>query len=80
VALAVAAAASALLIGGAAQAGEPQAGEPQAGEPLNQDGPPGKPGSATNHCRTVPPQDDAGMTQCTARPGMPGAPGPATKP
>jgi hypothetical protein len=69
-ALAVAAAASALLIGGTAQAGEP----------LNQDGPPGEPGSATNHCRTVPPRDDDGSTHCTARPGMPGAPGPATQP
>jgi hypothetical protein len=69
-ALAVAAAASAILIGGAAQAGEP----------LNQNGPPGKPGSATNHCRTVPLQDDDGSTRCTARPGMPGAPGPAAQP
>lgn len=68
--LAALAAAAAMLIGGAAQAGEPS----------NQDGPPGKPGSATNHCRTMPPQDDAGLTQCTAHPGMPGAPGPATEP
>ena len=74
-ALTVAAAASAMLTGGAAQTGKPQAGEPS-----NLDGPPGKPGSATNHCRTVPPQDDAGLTQCTAHPGMPGAPGPATEP
>lgn len=69
-ALAVAAAAAGMLIGGAAQAGEPS----------HQDGPPGEPGSATNHCRTVPQQDDDGSTQCIARPGIPGAPGPATKP
>jgi hypothetical protein len=69
-ALAVLAAASVLLVGGAAQAGEPS----------NQDGPPGEPGSATNHCRTVPQQEDDGLTGCTARPGMPGAPGPATEP
>jgi hypothetical protein len=66
VALAAAAAASAALIGGVAQAGEPS----------NQGGPPGEGGSATNHCWTsVPPQDDAGQVHCTATPGRSGEPG-----
>jgi hypothetical protein len=65
-ALAVAAVASAVLVGASAQAGEPS----------NQGGRPGKPGSATS-CRIVPQQDNASQVQCTATPGRPGAPGKA---
>jgi hypothetical protein len=62
------AAASVALIGGVAQADEP----------VIQNGAPGDPGSATVNCRTsVPPQDDAGQSLCTATPGSAEAPGPA---
>jgi len=70
VALAVAAAASAALIGGVAQADEP----------VYRGGEQGKPGTATVYwtlyCRTSgPPQDNVSQVLCTATPGRPGVPG-----
>jgi hypothetical protein len=69
-ALAAAAAASAALIGGLAQAGEP----------VNQGGEPGEGGSATNYCRTsVPSEEDNAVQACKAIPGRPGEPGMAVE-
>ena len=64
--LVAAAAASAALIGGTAQAGEP----------VNKGGKPGE-ATATNICRTsMPPEGDADEEFCTVK-VTPGAPGPA---